>query len=108
MRSESDTSFLFFTMSENYFLYFSPLPICLMNGCSSSCFIDQRLLAFFYRHFSMKSQYADENFILFSLCGSFVEMKYIAFRGGILRKGGSPSANSTAITPTDQTSTSSL
>jgi len=37
-----------------------------------------------------------------------VEIKYIAFKAGNRRYGGSDSASSTAITPTDQTSTSSL
>ena len=79
-----------------------------MKGWARSCFIDHLFATFFYKHFYTKSQYWGEKLAFFSLWASLVDMKYIALRGGNLKKGGSPSASSTAITPTDQTSTNSL
>jgi hypothetical protein len=56
MSSERETSFLFLTMSENSFLYLSPLPIWVMKGCWRSWLIVHRLFTVFYRHFYTKSQ----------------------------------------------------
>lgn len=101
-------SFLFFTISENISLYFAPSPICLINGWVNNFLIDHLFFKSFYKHFYTKSHILYEYFCLFNLYGSFVEIKYIALRGGSLKYGGSPSTSSIKITPTDHTSTSSL
>jgi hypothetical protein len=79
-----------------------------MKGCYSNLLIDHLFLIFFSKHRSTKSHILSEYLVLFNLYGYFVEIKYIAFKAGSLKYGGSPSANSIKITPTDQTSTNSL
>lgn len=76
-----------------------------MNLCLSKLSQDYLYSGFFYKHFSTKSQNSGLHFSEFNLGASFDVIMYIAFNGYILRLGGSPSANSIAIIPVDQTST---
>lgn len=62
----------------------------------------------FFKLAQMKSQNSLLHFSVFNLGGSFEVIMYIAFKGGILRFGGSPSASSIAMIPVLHTSTFSL
>lgn len=76
-----------------------------MKGCFRSSAHDFLWLGSFCKQHSMKltksELYLDES----SLGASLEEIKYMALIGYILKWGGSPSANSIAIIPVDQTST---
>jgi len=85
------------------------IPECfVIKGCFKSC--SQVALSYgsFLRLKSINSQNSLLHFSVYNFGGSLEVIMYIAFSGGILKFGGSPSANSMAIIPVLQTSTFSL
>lgn len=93
----------FCSMAKNWSRSVEAWPSCVMKGCWSNCFEDQRCPGSFFKQLETKLVSLSENP---TTCGgSSLAILYIALKGCSRRYGGSPLHSSITKMPNDQMST---